>query len=111
MSVFGALQTFLHLNLWVSAVIAVAATLITWLERAVALYDKSLDVRKKSIELKKLAREEKEREQLVRLATPDEVHEHGKGYVERELRARERSKTEEVIKPKPFVSESREHRL
>ncbi len=110
-TVFASLQNFFHLNALASVAIAVAATLVTWIERAVALADKTLDIRKKWLEVQKLQREEEESGRQVKLATPDEVKEHGGLYFERDLRARHQSKTRDTVKPTQFISDSHEDDL
>jgi hypothetical protein len=111
MTVFGAVQSFLHFNVWVSAAIAVAATLVTWIERALAMADKALDIRKKWLDIQKLQREEEEFSRRVQLATPDEIQKHGMSYTQRQLTARIRSKTQETVKPNPFIADSHEDKL
>jgi hypothetical protein len=76
-----------------------------------ALADKTLDIRKKWLEVRKLEREEEESGRRVKLATPEGVKEHGGLYFERDLSTRHQSRTRDTIKPNQFISDSHEDNL
>ncbi len=77
---FSLIQQFLHLQLWISAVIAIAVAAFTVVGEFFDFVKKPFEVRKLWLEGSKLQRQAaKEREadeqsrRLVRLPTPDEV--------------------------------------
>jgi hypothetical protein len=112
---FALIHQLLHLQTWISAVIAAAVAAVAFSSQFFDFAKKPLEVRKLWLENAKLKREaekdrraEEQAQRLVRLPTPDEVKEYCASYVEREIQRRYRREDLDRLHVKIFIIDSRE---
>lgn len=115
--VFGALaftvaDRYFHLQTWESALLAIIAAAVVFINHVVDFVQRVLNVEKSRGEIAKLAREAEEDKKAkederrrVKLATPDEVEQYGASYTERRIRTVIRVQEEkDRLKAKSFVA-------
>jgi hypothetical protein len=100
----ASVQRLFHLNFWTSLALAVFAAVVAMLD----VLKKMMEPRKLGLEISKLAREEKEKSFIVRVATEEEIRKYGRSYVEISLDRRFQHAREDKIVPKPFMAEPKE---
>jgi len=102
----ASVQRLFHLNFWTSLALAVFAAVVAMLD----VLKKMMEPRKLGLEISKLAREEKEKSFIVRVATEEEIRKYGRSYVETVLDRRFQQTGEERLGANTFVARSREQR-
>ena len=111
-ALFAVSIKYFHLQTWLSALLAGLALAITLLSQALDTAKKPLELTKLALETAKLrrdAKKEKEKENLVKLPTDEEVREFGASYTERKLRALYRLEEQrELLAIKSFIAEERD---